>query len=144
MRANVKLLTMATIAPTQVSYAHISQKILKAAAGRMFLFWISMVVYDAATKDPSLHNMSFGCRTSLEKVCFGHIQGSQTNKAPGQRVLGAYHDICLFGTGRDSWLHVSFACELPGQSGICLRKYPSQAAVAEIQQGYLMFRKSYS
>lgn len=60
LRANRKLFTMSAISPTSVAYAHISQKLLKAAAARMFLFWITTLVHQSALDNPSLHNKCFG------------------------------------------------------------------------------------
>ena len=45
-----------TISPKTTEYAHASQKVLKAAAARLFTYWLTPLVVDAAHANPSLRN----------------------------------------------------------------------------------------
>lgn len=52
-RANRKLFTAKVLSPGGTSYAAVSQKILKGAAARIFLYWLSGVLFECT--DDSLH-----------------------------------------------------------------------------------------
>ena len=60
-RANKKLFTMECIGPSTTAYAHISQKMLKGAASRLIIYWLTPILVKKAQKPDALrHELQSG------------------------------------------------------------------------------------
>lgn len=87
-RASRKLFQLATISPSSTGYAHASQKILKAAAARLMVFWVADLVFQCAQVEPTNHN-----------VCFTRKKGKQVLFDQRDRRLIAVStcfELCMY------------------------------------------------
>lgn len=99
-RASRKLFTSKVLtAGGTTSYCAISQKVMKGAAARMFIYWLSGIL--AAMDHDSLHAQLFGCmlaQTVFWKLCFAYPTGvCWACKASAQCVACAginLYDVC--------------------------------------------------
>lgn len=64
-RANKKLFTMECIGPSTTAYAHISQKMLKGAASRLIIYWLTPILVKK-TNEPG---------ASRSELQIGYISG---------------------------------------------------------------------